>query len=84
MSTDCICNESVSSKTSRCRKVKMKHVAGISLRMNDKFADSHRTCSTLCSELIESLSSRTRIAVRSDVSGTHRCREYPVAEIYIT
>ena len=84
MSADCVRHKCMRCQASRSHEVQMKHVAGISLRMNDKFADSHRTCSTLCSELIESLSSRTRIAVRSDVSGTHRCREYPVAEIYIT
>ena len=83
VSADCVCNECMCREASRCCKVKVKHMAGVRLRMHDEFADRNRTSSSLCPQLIKSLSTWARIAFRGNVGSTHRSRKDSIAEIHI-
>ena len=84
MPTDGVSHECMRRKATRSHQIKMEHMACISLRMHDKLADCNRGCTSLCTQFIKSLCTWTRIAIRSDVSRTHRRREDPVTEIQIT
>ena len=82
MTTDCISNERMGSKTSNSFKIKMKHVTTIRLWMNDKLAYGNCSRTTFGTKLIKALRTRSRTAVCGYVCCTHWCGKNTVTKNY--